>query len=104
MSNGDSNEESKDERELPGLFSSAVGAQLGLMAAGLGVIAVGSILLEWATGRELAKMVDLGVRYVSVPLGVGTAILAGLTAMKRPIWAAPAGLLTVVYFALFLLL
>ena len=89
--------------EIPGLFSSSPYAILALLAAGTGVVALGSIGLEVATDRWLAQSVDIGVKYVSLPLGIATVILSGLTAVDRPKWASPALLLGILYFLVFLL-
>ena len=88
---------------VPGLFSSSPYAILALLAAGTGVVALGSLGLEVATDRGLAKSVDIGVKYISLPLGIATLILSGLTAVERPKWASPSLLLGVVYFLVFLL-
>lgn len=87
--------------DIPGLFSSSPYAILALLAGGTGVVAVGSLGLEILTDRTMAQTMDLGISYLSLPLGIATLLLAGLTAADKPRWAAPSLVLGFVYFGIF---
>ncbi len=98
------NQQAQPTKEKPpGLFSSNPVALLAILAASTGAIAVASIGLELLTDRSLAKLADLGVPFVSAPLGLGTLILAGLTARNNLLWSAPAFVLGVAYWVIFML-
>lgn len=72
------------------LFESYPHGTLALMAAGCGFIAVGTLLLELFTASTHAMALEIPVRYLSMPLGVGTMILAGLVARVSWTYALPA--------------
>lgn len=73
----------------PGLFSSSPYAILAFLSIGTGLVALGSLGLEVLTDRWLAQNIDLQVKFLSLPLGVATLIIGGLTAIEKPRWAAP---------------
>lgn len=86
----------------PGLMSSNPVGALALLAVGTGLIALVSIGVEVWTDQALARAFDLGVAFVSAPLGAATAILAALTARNNLKWALPALACAVVYWLLFI--
>lgn len=85
----------------PGVMSSNPEAALALLAAGTGAIALVSIAVEVWTGQSMARTANLGVAYLSAPLGVGTLILAGLSARLKPLWSLPAIVMCAIYWAIF---
>lgn len=85
----------------PGIMSSNPTASLALLAVGTGVIALVSIGVEVWTGQTLAQNADLGVAFVSAPLGVATLLLAALTARKNSLWALPALICAIAYWSVF---
>lgn len=87
----------------PGLLSANPTAALALLAAGTGMVALVSLGIEILTGAAMARAANLGVAYLSAPLGVATLVLAGLSARQRPLWALPAVIMCVIYWALFAL-
>ncbi len=72
------------------LFGSYPHATLAFMAAGCGAIAVTTLVIELATGLALTTALELPVPYLSLPVGVGTMILAGLVARNSWRYAVPA--------------
>jgi uncharacterized membrane protein YgdD (TMEM256/DUF423 family) len=92
---------SEQSDEIPGLFSSSPYAILALLAAGTGCVAVGALGLEIVTDRLLAKTMDVGVPYLSLPLGIATLILSGLTAFEKPRWASASLFFGIVYFLIY---
>lgn len=72
------------------LFESYPHGTLALMAAGCGFIAVATLAIELVTANTHAMALEIPVRYLSLPLGVGTMILAGLTARANWLYALPA--------------
>jgi hypothetical protein len=98
------NQQAQPNKEKPpGLFSSSPVGLLAILAATTGTIALVSIGLELLTNQALAEFADWGIPFVSAPLGVGTLVLAGLTARYNPIWSAPAFVLGVAYWVVFML-
>jgi hypothetical protein len=87
----------------PALFSSHPTALLALLAAGTGVIALASIGVELLTDQSLAQSAQLGVSFVSLPLGVATIVLAALTARANIKWSLPALAFGLAYWAIFLI-
>lgn len=85
----------------PGLFSSNPTALLALLATGTGAIAVAALGLEIWTGAKLAGLADMGVPFVSAPLGVATFVLAALTARSNALWSVPAFVLGAAYWIIF---
>jgi hypothetical protein len=87
----------------PALFSSKPTALLAALTAGTGAIALASIGVEVWTDQWLAKAADLGVAFMSAPLGVATLVLAALTARSNVRWAVPGFVLAVAYWVIFAL-
>lgn len=85
------------ERNDENLFESYPHGTLALMAAGCGFIAVATLLIELATANTHAMTLEIPVRYLSLPMGVGTMILAGLVARANWKYAMPALALGIVY-------
>lgn len=88
----------------PGLFSSNPTALLASLAAGTGAIALASIGVELWTDQWLAETADLGVAFMSAPLGVATLVLAALTARSNALWSTPAFVMGAAYWLIFALL
>lgn len=93
----------KVKEKPPGLWSSNPVGALALLAAGTGVIALVSIGVEIWTGQVLTQGTDFGMAFVSAPLGVATAILAGLTAKNNIKWASPALICAVLYGVIYIM-
>lgn len=87
----------------PGLFSSNPTALLASLAAGTGAIALASIGVELWTEQWLAQTADLGVAFMSAPLGIATLALAVLTARSNASWSAPAFAMAAAYWLIFAL-
>jgi hypothetical protein len=87
----------------PALFSSKPTALLAFLTAGTGAIALASIGVEVWTDQWLAATADLGVAFMSAPLGVATVVLAALTARTNVKWAVPGLVMGAVYWAIFVL-
>ncbi len=85
------------ERNDEKLFESYPHGTLALMAAGCGFIAVVTLSIELATASTHAMALEIPVRYLSLPLGVGTMILAGLVARISWKYAAPALIFGAIY-------
>lgn len=93
----------KVKQEPPGLMSSSPVGALALLAVGTGFIALVSLGVEVWTGQALAKTFDLGVPFISAPLGVGTVIMAALTAKNSPKFALPSIICGALYWLIFML-
>jgi hypothetical protein len=85
----------------PALFSSNPTALLALLTTGTGAIALASIGVEVWTDQWLAQTADLGVAFMSAPLGVATLVLAALTARSNVRWAVPGVVLGLAYWVIF---
>ena len=85
----------------PGLWSSNPTGLLALLAAGTGAIALGSMGVEIFTDQWLAQTADLGVAFVSAPMGIATIVLAALTARQNALWSAPGFVLGFAYWIIF---
>lgn len=83
------------------LFGSYPQATLAFMAAGCGFIAVATLFLELMTSRVLAVALEMPIAFLSLPMGVATMILAGLTARTSWKHAAPALAFGAVYWVSF---
>ena len=79
--------ESKNDEKL---FASYPHATLAFMAAGCGVIAMGTLVAEMFTAQAHAAAIAFPTHFLSVPIGAATVILAGLTARASWKYAAPA--------------
>ena len=79
----------------PGLFGHSPTGQLAVLACACGLIALVSLVLELWTDRQLARA--LGLPLISLPLGLGTAVLAALTARHRPLFALPGLAMAIAY-------
>lgn len=87
----------------PGLWSSNPTGLLAILAAGTGAIALGSIGVEIWTDQSLAQMANVGVAFVSAPLGLATLVLSALTARSNALWAAPGFVFALAYWIIFAL-
>ncbi len=72
------------------LFESFPYETLALMGAGGGAIAVTTLFLELYTSQIHAVALEMSIPFVSLPMGVATMILAGLTARANWKYALPA--------------
>ena len=79
-----------ENKEFENLFGSFPHATLALMAAGSGFIAVTTLFFEMYTAQIHAMALEMPVAFVSLPMGVATMILAGLTARQSWKHALPA--------------
>lgn len=87
------------KRQMQGLFEAYPHGTLAAIATGAGFIAVATLGIEILTQQWLAKAVELNIAFLSMPLGVATMILAGLTARGRVLYAVPAVLFGTIYWA-----
>lgn len=87
----------------PGLWSSEPTALLATLAAGTGAIALGSIGVEIWTDQALAQTSNVGVAFVSAPIGLATLVLAALTARSNTLWSAPGFVFALAYWITFAL-
>ena len=85
----------------PGLFGQNPTGQLAVLAVACGMIALASLGLELWTDRSLARA--LGLPLISLPLGLGTLVVAALTSLRRPLYALPSLVLVLLYTTLALL-
>ena len=77
---------------------------VGLLAAiggAAGMIALGTIAVEILTGRLPARVLGLGIGFVSLPLGAAAPVVGLLTLRHDWRYAAPTLLLSLVYWLLF---
>lgn len=81
------------------LFESFPHTTLAMMAAGSGVIAVVTLIMEILTSQAHAMALALPLHFVSLPMGVATMILAGLVARANWRYALPALGLGVIYWS-----
>lgn len=84
------------------LFESYPHATLAFMAAGCGVIAMGTLVTEMVTAQAHASAIAFPAHFVSVPIGAATVILAGLTARASLKYAVPALVFGVAYWVTYL--
>jgi hypothetical protein len=92
------------KRQLQGLFEAFPHGTLAAIATGAGVLAVFTLGLEIVTQQWLAKAVSVNIAFLSMPLGIATMVLAGLTARARVLYALPAVLCGVLYWAVYALM
>ena len=83
------------------LFASYADETLAFMAAGCGFIAVMTLFIELYTAQVHALALEMPTPFLSLPLGVGTMILAGLTARVNRSYAIPAVMFGVTYWGMF---
>ncbi|MFU8802186.1 MAG: hypothetical protein ACNA8W_00115 [Bradymonadaceae bacterium] len=89
------------KREMQGLFEAFPHGTLAAIATGAGFIAVCTLAIEIVTRQWLANAVALNISFLSLPLGVATMVLAGLTARGRVLYAVPAVLFGTLYWAVY---
>ena len=95
--------EAQEEKKSPEkLFESYPHATLAFMAAGCGVIAVGTLLVEMFTAQVHASAIAFPTQFVSVPVGAATMILAGLVARANFRYALPALAFGISYWLIYL--
>ena len=88
----------------PGLLSSSPTGIVAALSLGAGFIALVSLVFELLTHGWLANAADLGVSYLSLPMGVAAVVLAALTARRDWRLALPGLALGAVYWVAYLLL
>ncbi|RAL19997.1 hypothetical protein DL240_19295 [Lujinxingia litoralis] len=88
---------------LQHLFGSYARGTLAMMGAACGLIAVATLGLELAFPVGLTQALGLPIPYMSMPLGVATLVLGGLMARQDRLYALPALLLGLLYWAMVVL-
>lgn len=78
-------------------------AILAASASAAGMIAVATIGVEILTGRWLARVADLRLAYLSMPLGLAAPLIGGLAGRDDLRYATPALVLSAAYWTLFVL-
>lgn len=74
---------------------------LAAMGVGAALIGLGTIAVEILTGQMPARVLGLGIGFVSLPLGAAASICGLLTLRQDWRYATPALLLSIVYWSLF---
>ena len=72
------------------LFESYPHGTLALMGAGCGFIALTTLFMELFTAQIHAAALEMHIPFISLPMGVATMVLAGLTARANRKYALPA--------------
>lgn len=97
----DAENQQKANDAPPSLFDSNPNGVAAAAAAGAGIIALGTIGVEILTDRWLARTLDLGIGFVSLPMGLTASLVGGLVCRLDLRSALPALTLAAVYWALF---
>lgn len=96
-----SNNQIKAEN-VENLFESFPHGTLALMGAGCGFIATTTLFMELFTSQIHATALEMQIPFISLPMGVATMVLAGLTARANKKYALPALVFGIVYWMTYL--